>query len=739
MAENEQEQKIIISVEAKQAEANLKKLAVANKELAKEASAAGGSYKGLEDRQKAISKAQRDNISILKAMGHEYDSTTQSIKVASVELDTYESRLRAVNEAGASRSGDIAGSIGGIRGAASAVGLGAVADVPLGIAEAAADFGEFLPKLKVGLEATAASGTGLVSTVASLAAGALPAAGAGFGAIAVALAPIVLIAGAVAAGFAFVAGEMDKAQKAAVLLAEQERDAAQRKNQLVIAEGATTLELANQITELGLAADAAQQDIIDAQASYDAYVASRSNPLQAFGDAVGFFGDQEQVLADSITEAQNRFQGLVVDMSSLNEAIQNGETATNDLAAQERDLAEAREQDAKDSIAAQEAALRANEATQARIAQLAQQRADILANQAIAETNALQSEKLEKKFAQEDEKAELSQHLSALADIRADGAAKVKAIEEELAALPVELAEALADVNAKGTKELDKLNQEYFKSQIKATKDFAKESGRIVSDTAKAAKRLAEDLADNLADAARDNDVVAFLELQKDGQKELKRNAEDAAESEKRRAEDFAQQQEEQRNAFQQRQAEILANLAEERAQVLQSFMEKRAQLELERQQVLANTQSAIAAENARFAQKQAQDAQAAARDKERMALKQAQEDSALKRQLAAIDQKTNAELQGLSRVAAAAASLGSSKSTKSGLGGGVGGGLGFSGLNKNNKSGFSKGSAGNNTVIVNATVGDVATGNQVTNAINQNNQAFMSAILKGVSGAQGG
>ncbi len=740
---NDEEQKIVISVDKSAADASLKAIKALDTETAKLGQTAKKLDKVFADSassQKRASKEAVASANSTKQLNTALSAQTTEVKQAKSAIEAYEESLRGVKGAGADLSGDIAGSLGGIRGAASAVGLGGVTDIPLGIAEAAADFGEFLPKLKVGLEATAASGTGVVSTIASLAAGALPAAGAGFGAIAVALAPIVLIAGAVAAAFAYVGGEMDKAQKAAVLLAEQERDANQRKNQAVLAEGATTLDLANQITELGQAADAAQQDIIDAQAAYDAYVAQRSNPLQAFGDAVGFFGDQEQVLADSITEAQNRFQGLVIDMSVLNEAIQSGETATNDLAAQELALAEAREQDAKDAIAMQEAALRANEATMARVAQLQQQQADLVANRAIQDSNAYASEKLDRKFAQEDEKAELAEHLSAIADIRREGAAKVAAIEQELASLPAQQAEALADIASKGTKELNKLSQDYFANQIKATKDFAKESGRIASDTAKAAKRLAEDLADNLADAARDNDVVAFLELQRDGQKELKRNAEDASEAEKRRAQDFAEQQNEQRQAFQQRQTEILNNLAEERAQVAQTFAEKRAALELQRQQEILNTQQSIANANARYQQEQAREAQAADREKQRAALRQSQEDAAFQRQIKAINDKTNAELAGLQRVANAAAALGSSKSASKSSYDKPSKGFGSSSGSSGSKGSFGgKGSVSGVTVVMNNNIGDIATASQVSNAINQSLQQFSSAIIGGLQQAQGG
>lgn len=469
---------------------------------------------------------------------------------------------------------------------------------------------------------------------------------------------------------------------------------------------------------------AREQDLLaDLQSGY-------TEVVNQFGGFVGRLigGD----LVTKIEESQASISGMTAEINQLNLELQGADIAANDTAQAEEELARTREIDAQKAIAQTEAANQ-------RILALNEQRDSAIENRLIARSNAAQSSKLEGGFAEEDEKAELTKHLADLQSIRQSGFDKEKALAQDIADLPNQQAKDLALVTGKGTEQLNKLNNDYFQNQIKATKDFAKESGRINQEVAKNAKRIAEDLRDSLSDAARDNDVVAFLQAQRDGQKELRRNAEDAKDAEKQRQEDFLDQQAEQRQAFQQRQQEILRQVDEEKAKVLQSYAEKKAAIEQQIQQERVNTQQAIANAQARYQQEEQLENIQAQRNAERLKLRDAQENAAFQRQLSAIAAKTQAELAGLARIQAAASAMGSGmnktaygKPTSSYV-------SPYANIPTASSGGFG-GKIGSSTVVVNQynTVGDVATSSQVTAALKQQAQAVFGAMQGGISSAQG-
>lgn len=736
MADEIEKRSIEISVDKQTSSAALKSIQGLDKavaDLGNEAKALDKALSGNAASVKKVSSANKEASQSIKTVDSAIDGQTQSVKQATNAIAEYEASLRAVKSGGADLSGDIAGSLGGLRGAASAVGLGGVTDIPLGIAEAAADFGEFLPKLKVGLEAASKSGSGVVSTVASLAASALPAAGASFGAIAVALAPIAIAGAAVVGALALVSSELDKAQQAALRQAEAQRAASQATNEL-IANGATTGEALSQLTTAGYnEVEQATLDLRDAQEAYANYVEQRgANIFQGLGDAVGLFGDVEQSLADDVKESETAFINATTAYTDLNNSIQAGEFAANDTAAAEVNLAKTREEMAIE-------AARIAEQSAIRDAQLNSQRESLLENRAIAESNAEESAALERKFARQDEKAEAVKQKNELAAISRDGAAKVAEIAKEIADLPNALNKELAEAQAKGDKALGKLQSDYYSNSIKAVTDFNKDAERIEKDTAKATLRLREDLLDNLNKAVQNNDVIAFLNAQEEGQQQLARSAEDASDSEKQRAEDFKATQNEQRQAFQERQAEILAGISEERAKITESYMQRRTELEAQRQQEILNTQQAITNAQARFASEEAAKNQALERDKARQAIKDRQEQAAFERQVAAI----NAQLSGaqqvesafsnaIARIVASANNAAGSKSA-SGAPGGKGRGNNIKGrgsFGRNNSN-----TSSSNTYNIN--VGDIATGSQVKEAINQTKKDIYGSIGNAMQGAK--
>jgi hypothetical protein len=683
---NEQEQKIVISVDKAAADSALKSIKALNTESTKLGTSLKQAGKDSTNYAQQLRSAIKEDNAATKSvneLGEALRKQAKGTKEAKQALDDYADSAK--NAKGASEGGGLGGQVADIRGALGSAGISSPAlEVAGGLSDAIQAFGTLNP-----IAITAAASIGVISLAL---------------------------------------GELGRQAQDQVNQINSIFEAKRAADQQVI-DGLTTDQAVAEIDRLQQSIDKEKETLAEANSAY-------SQAVNRFGGFLASVIPQSAAIATQITTSEANIASAEATINEYNKAISDGELATNDLAEAEAGLAQTREADSQRAIAQAEAANQ-------RIAALEQQRSDLITNRAIADSNADASSALERKFANEDEIAESINHYAALADIASDGAAKVEAIAQEIANLPTQEAKALADIASKGTKELNKLNGDYFASQIKATKDFSKESARIATDTAKAAQRIADKFADNLADAARDNDVVAFLELQRDGQKELKENAEDAKEAEKRRAQDFAEQQDEQRQAFQQRQAEILSNLAEERAQVTQTFAEKRAALELQKQQEIANTQQAIANANARYQAEEAREAQAADRNKQRAALRQAQEDAAFQRQLKAISDKTAAELAGIQRVISAANSMSSSskQAKQTPIDYKSGKNYGYSGSGSSGSFGGNSGSkqSGNNTIVVNTTVGDVATASQVSNAINKSLEQFGGALLGGMAKAQGG
>jgi hypothetical protein len=719
MADEIEKRVIIVEVDKTAADASIKavkaldtetnKLASSTKKLDKALSDSGTATKRVAKENSAVASSVRD---VTEALGKQANEAKQGKSA----IEAYDAALRSVKGAGADLSGDIAGSLGGLRGATSAVGLGG-ASPAFDIAESFADIGEFAPKLKVSLEglgntlrAGEGAASGFVANAGDAIGGLLGVSG-GMGSLLAVALPVGLALGAVTVALSLFNAEQEK--QAQLLTATLD---AQRSVNEAVATGLTTEDATQRLAEVQRLRDAEIEFRDTQQAGYDSAIAE----LGILGGLAQQIAPQEQVLADSIAKSSTNIQAYDAEIRALNSQLESGGLTANDMAVAEEELARTRE-------AESQRALQAAEQSAQRVSQLEQQRVDLITNRAIASANAEETASLESKFARQDEKAETQAHYNELKNIAADGFQRIEAINQEIAALPAEQAQALAEVSAKGTKELNKLNGDYFSNQIKATRNFAKESGRIATDTAKAAKRTADDLADNLADAARDNDVVAFLQLQRDGQKELKRNTQDAGEAEKRRAQDFAEQQEEQRQAFEQRRSEVLAGITEEKSKVLQSYAEKRAALETQISQERAATEAALANAKARYQQSEALEAQEAQRNAQRAEIRARQEQAAFDRQIQAINAKTQAELAGLQRVAQAANSLsaGGNKSyTKAG---------GFS-PPVYGGGGFQKAGAGNGGLTINVSnnnsIGDIASTSQVNAALNAQSQQTIGAII---------
>jgi hypothetical protein len=687
MAENDEEKRIVISVDRAAADASLKAIKSLEKEtqnLGKELKTLG---KGSSDYASELRKSIREQNAAASSAGKLTSEIKEQAGEAKKTVGIIESLAGKYKELKSSSSGGIGGNVADIRGSISTITGGAAnqgLELASGVGDAVEAFGSLNP---AALAATAAIGA------------------------------LSLVMGNYTK-------EAEKQAQALNSVIDAQRSVGQQ-----VAQGLTSEDATARLAEVNRLREEEQALLERQKAAYQ----EAMDALGGLGFVAQQIAPQEQALADQIAASEAAIAGYNSEISALNTRLGDGSIAANDTAAAEEELARTREQDAQRSIAQTEAANQ-------RILALNEQRDSAIENRLIARSNAAQSTKLESGFAEEDEKAELTKHLADLQAIRETGYQKELALAKEIADLPAQQAKDLGAVTTKGTKELQKLNDDYFANQIKATKDFAKESGRINQEVAKNARRIAEDLADRLSDAARDNDVVAFLQAEKEGQKELRRNAEDAKDAEKQRQEDFLDQQEEQRQAYNQRQQEILRQVEEEKQKVIQSYAEKRQALEQQIQQERANTQQAIANAQARYQQEEALEDQQAKRNAQRLQLRDQQEQAAFQRSLNAINSKVNAELQGLARIQQAAMSLGSSMSSKSNYGKPAPSQYVSPYANGQPSSGGGFGSKGgiNVNVSMSNNVGDVASMTALNAASNQIQQNVQQAVMRAVQGAQG-
>jgi hypothetical protein len=669
--------------------------------------------KGLQEVRAAQRNVASENAAIAKSAAN----STQDIRAATSAIAEYENRLKQVQASGTDLSGDIASSFGGIRGALGSFGATG-ASPALDILEGFADIGEFAPRLKVQLTSvgdalrTTTSAAGGIVSGAGDAIGAFTGIGASLGTVAVVALPVAAAIGGIALALNYLSVESQKN----VQFINAQLEATRQINE-AIATGLTTEDAQAQLEELQRLREQEAQFLAQQNAAYT----EATERLGVLTGAAQLFSAEEEALATSINTSRQSIQSYDAQIRQLETAIADGELAANDTRVAEAELARTREQESQRAIQL------AEQNTQ-RLAQLESQRASLIENRAIQSANA--------------EAAESLAHFQNLADIAAQGQAKIESIQAEIAALPAEQAQELASIQAKETEQLSKLNSDYFANQIKAAKDFNKESERIAQATKKAVARLTEDIDDNLADAVRGNDVAAFLKIQRDGQKELRRSAEDADDAERQRVEDFIAAQETERAAFQQKQAEIYAGIEREKQQAIQGFNERRAALQQQIEQERANTQQALADAQTRYAQSEALEQQAAQRDAQRLALRQQQEDAAfqrqignINRQIAGVGQIESAYISSISRIQSAINSLRASGSSSSGKS------SSYSKASTFSPNGAAGSAGGKGVTVVlnqNNTVGDIATGAQVTAAIAKNTEQVIGMVTSAFSIAQG-
>jgi hypothetical protein len=532
---------------------------------------------------KALSKIDGRNLQKVGAAGQD---AKRGLKEATEQAETLDARLERLDtqftkvSTQVGQAGDIESNIRAISGAAGTIpGLQGVGAAGSGGAEIFAVI-EALPRLKVAasglpdLLQASAKGAGLGGLAGALQ-GAIPA----LGATGAALGAIALVALPLIAAVGVLSFALSKLQKRNEEVAEATRRAAEARQAAADTERdfaeLTTTEQVDERNRLFQERAQLAQDIsreneklaelrqqVDESAPLEARINGTRSALNA----------QKEVVDGLIAQTGNLDAALAV----ADEAVARLSNTELNRARYAVDLTEIEE-----GLLATEQertqALNQLEASQDRVQQIEQQatqaRADFAARAAdIEEDRTLQDERR-----LEDRALAAQEHQSALAKIEADGNKRIASLRQDLASLPNERLNALAEVEEKGRDRIAKINGDFMSSQLKVSRDFAKETQRIESDTAKARLRLIQDINDKLADAEASNNIIAFLQAQKEGQQELQRQAEDSTATEKRRVEDFIVKQQEARAAQQERLQETLGAIQQEKEAVNQAFIERRA------------------------------------------------------------------------------------------------------------------------------------------------------------------
>lgn len=310
--------------------------------------------------------------------------------------------------------------------------------------------------------------------------------------------------------------------------------------------------------------------------------------------AIGVGSQAFGVAEDAAEQSASALKTLEREEALLIEVRDNSGNEAAELAAQEAELTEKR----KESVASTAQALTAFEQADDRLN-------NALASRAQSQADAAEFAALEATFAAQDQENQETEHRANLDAIASEGRAGIEELQAGFGKLAQERAKALEGIDTKGNTKLDKIRGDFFGKQIAKTQDFQRETEQIESDTAKKRAKLLADLNDSLSDAARDNNVIAFLEAQRDGNKKLAEDAVDAQDAESRRVEEFARNRERERAVFLEKEAETLAAIETEKAAVIASFAEKQVALA---DQILAERtaiEERIQAEEHRFAQQE--------------------------------------------------------------------------------------------------------------------------------------
>jgi hypothetical protein len=121
-----------------------------------------------------------------------------------------------------------------------------------------------------------------------------------------------------------------------------------------------------------------------------------------------------------------------------------------------------------------------------------------------------------------------------------------------------------------------KINADFMKAEIKEAKAFYDQEIKDQKNANKERLRLLQDLNDTLFDAAANNDVVAFLNAQRQAEKDLRRQKEDQDEASQERQAAYLEQRQEARNNRQQALNDLQTSYNDEKQARRQEYQNQR-------------------------------------------------------------------------------------------------------------------------------------------------------------------
>lgn len=118
---------------------------------------------------------------------------------------------------------------------------------------------------------------------------------------------------------------------------------------------------------------------------------------------------------------------------------------------------------------------------------------------------------------------------------------QVLAIEAQMHDTEINMAKAAAKAAEQHSKEIARMDRDFMRSEMDATRRFQREQARAEDQYARERLKTLRDLNERLADIAGEGDVAAFIQAQRDGVRQLRDQAENHDQSVKDSIDQFAQ------------------------------------------------------------------------------------------------------------------------------------------------------------------------------------------------------
>lgn len=253
-------------------------------------------------------------------------------------------------------------------------------------------------------------------------------------------------------------------------------------------------------------------------------------------------------------------QALNISIGEVINAQGQGKIAATDLAAKEAELAELRASIAVQQIDA--------------LIKKEQEAARERYQQGIEDLN------MRRKYADfERSLREVGDVSGKVSDLKTASANRIAGMNEAFSDFLAKAEQRIADVNADLGKRKGELERDYMQQSLKDTESYLKQEQRAREDYQRDRVRAIQDMYDSMLSAEESNDVIAFIQAQRAGEKRIKQLDEDASVEAKRRSEEFVILQKERREQLKKQLADIQTAANERIAAIRREVNERRTLL----------------------------------------------------------------------------------------------------------------------------------------------------------------